>query len=223
MNYFPLIGILALAVLDWIAAEKKIRPLEYFAKPATMLALLAWMWASVGLDGAMLWFIIGAIFCLVGDIFLMLPGDLFIFGLLSFLFGHIFYIIGLNNSAPYFSLRGGIIIVFLVIYIGWLYTRLARGLRNKGKKILQIPVAIYGFVISLMVYSALMSWSRPAWPVNASILVSIGAMLFYISDSLLAWDRFINSIGHARLKVMITYHLGQIGIILGAMLFILNQ
>jgi uncharacterized membrane protein YhhN len=163
------------------------------------------------------------VFCLAGDIFLMLPVDMFIFGLLSFLLGHISYIVGLNNSAPYFSLRGGIFIILLAIYIGWLYPKLARGLSSKGKNSLKIPVAIYAFVISLMVYSALMSWSRSAWPVNGAVLVSIGAILFYISDSMLAWDRFIKPLSHARLKVMIAYHLGQVGIILGAMLFTLTK
>jgi alkenylglycerophosphocholine/alkenylglycerophosphoethanolamine hydrolase len=223
MTYYPAIVVVVLAVLDWIAADKKIKALEYFAKPATMLALLWWMWQSVGLGGSMLWFTMGVAFCLAGDVLLMLPIDMFIFGLLAFLLGHIFYIVGLNNSAPYFSLRGGLFIILLAIYAGWLYAKIARGLSSKGKNSLKIPVAIYAFVISLMVYSALMSWSRAAWPTNAAVLVSLGAILFYISDSMLAWDRFVNPISHARLKVMVTYHLGQIGIVLGAMLFTLNR
>jgi alkenylglycerophosphocholine/alkenylglycerophosphoethanolamine hydrolase len=223
MTYYPAIVVAVLAVLDWIAADKKIKALEYFAKPATMLALLWWMWQGVGLGGAMLWFTVGVAFCLAGDVFLMLPIDMFIFGLLAFLLGHLFYIVGLNNSAPFFSLRGGVFIILLAIYAGWLYVKIARGLSSKGKSSLKIPVAIYAFVISLMVYSALMSWSRAAWPTNAAVLASLGAILFYISDSMLAWDRFVNPISHARLKVMVTYHLGQIGIVLGAMLFALNR
>jgi hypothetical protein len=40
---------------------------------------------------------------------------------------------------------------------------------------------------------------------------------------MLALDRFVNPLSHARLKVMTTYHLGQIGIILGAMLQLLRK
>jgi uncharacterized membrane protein YhhN len=40
-------------------------------------------------------------------------------------------------------------------------------------------------------------------------------MLFVISDSLLSWDRFVAPITNARTIVMVTYHLGQFGIILG--------
>jgi len=235
MSYYPVIIVLILAVVDWIAAEKKIKALEYFAKPATMLALLWWMWQSVGLGGPMLWFTIGAVFCLAGDVFLMIPRNMFIFGLLSFMAGHIFYIFGLNNTPPFTNLAGLILLiilrkplaiislVILAAYLTWLYRKLAAGLQAKGISKLKIPVLIYAIVISLMVYSALMTWYRAGWPAAAALSASLGAVLFFISDSMLAWDRFLTPISHARLKVMVTYHLGQIGIILGAMLAIANK
>ncbi len=223
MSYYPAIAVLVLAIVDWIAADRKIKALEYFAKPATMLALLGWMWQSVGLGGPMLWFTLGVVFCLAGDVFLMLPVDMFIFGLLAFLLGHVAYIIGLNNGTPYINWLGGILIVVLVLYVGWLYPKLARGLSSKGKASLKLPVFIYALVISLMVYSAVMTFTRVGWPVAAALPVSLGALLFYASDSMLAWDRFSAPLNHARLKVMATYHLGQIGIILGAMLSMIGK
>jgi uncharacterized membrane protein YhhN len=65
-----------------------------------------------------------------------------------------------------------------------------------------------------------MTWTRSGWQVQAALAVSLGAVLFFISDSILAWDRFVNPLSNARLKNMVTYHLGQIGIILGAILYI---
>jgi alkenylglycerophosphocholine/alkenylglycerophosphoethanolamine hydrolase len=218
MSYYPVIIVMIPAILDWIAAEKKIKPLEYVAKPGAMLALLWWIWQSAGWGGSMLWFTLGAIFCLAGDVFLMIPRDMFIFGLLAFLLGHVFYVVGLNSITPYVNLWGGFLIIILGLYLWWLYPKLARGLSAKGKKSLKIPVLIYSLVISSMVYSALMTWTRPSWTTVAALSVSIGAGLFYASDSMLAWDRYINTLSHARLRVMTTYHLGQIGIILGAML-----
>jgi len=235
MSYYPVIIVLVLAILDWVAAEKKLKLLEYIAKPATMLALLWWMWQSTGLGGEMLWFTIGVVFCLAGDVFLMLPFNMFIFGLLSFLIGHIAYIIGLNNAPPFINLMGMIMIlliryplaiaaaVILIIYLVWLYPKLAGGLKTGGKSGLRLPVLIYSLVISLMVYSAFITWHRPAWPHTAALSACIGAVLFYASDSMLAWDRFLKPLSHARLKVMTTYHLGQIGIILGAMLMVLSN
>lgn len=235
MSYYPIIIIILLAVLDWVAAEKGWKTMEYVAKPTTMLAILWWIWLSTGWGGSMLWFTIGVIFCLAGDIFLMLPREMFIFGLLAFLLGHIWYILGLNGVPPYINLVGLLLLVWLgnilaistiiilVIYLAWLYPKLARGLTERGKNALKVPVLAYSIVISLMVYSALMTWNRTGWSAVAAGSVSIGAVLFFASDSMLAWDRFINPLSHARLRVMITYHLGQIGIVLGAMLHTLFQ
>ncbi len=223
MTYYPAIVVLILAIVDWIAADKKIKALEYFAKPATMLALLWWIWQNVGLGGSMLWFTIGVIFCLVGDVFLMLPVDMFIFGLLAFLLGHVSYIIGLNNQAPYINWLGGVLVVIMGLYVGWLYPKLSKGLSAKGKNSLKLPVLVYALVISLMVYSAVMSWTRPGWTAATALSVSLGAILFFASDSMLAWDRFIAPLSHARLRVMASYHLGQVGIILGAMLSIIGK
>ena len=220
MTYYPLIIVLVLAVMNWIAVYKRSKTLEYIFKPATMLALLFLIWQSVGFGGSMLWFTIGVVFCMAGDVFLMIPRDLFIFGLISFLLGHIAYIIGLNNQPPYFNLWGAALIVLLGIYIWWLYPKLVAGLNSRGKGGLRIPVLIYALVISMMVYSAGMTWTRSGWQVQAALSVSLGAVLFFISDSILAWDRFINPFANARLKTMVTYHLGQIGIILGAILHI---
>jgi uncharacterized membrane protein YhhN len=158
---------------------------------------------------------------------------MFIFGLLAFLLGHICYILGLNVTPPYINLMGLILvvilrywlaigtIVLLGIYLIWIYPKLAAGLKAKEKNGLKLPVLIYSLVISLMVYSAAVTWYR--WSTIAALSASLGAVLFFISDSMLAWDRFLNPLSHARLKVMVTYHLGQIGIILGAMLYATSQ
>jgi alkenylglycerophosphocholine/alkenylglycerophosphoethanolamine hydrolase len=233
MSYYPGILVLILAITDWIAADKKWKIVEYFAKPGTMLALLWWVWQSTGWGGSMFWFTLGAVFCLLGDVFLIVPRNLFIFGLLAFLIGHIFYILGLNGIPPLTNLSelvklvvlgkwlAIISIIVLVAYLIWYYPKLASGLKAREKNSLKVPVLIYSLVISLMVYSALMTWYRAGWPSTAVIFVSLGALLFFASDSMLAWDRFLKPINHARLRVMVTYHLGQVGIILGAMLYTL--
>ena len=87
MSYYPIIIILVLAIIEWIAVEKKWKVVEYIAKPATMLALLGWIGLGVGFGRGILWFTLGAVFCLAGDVFLILPRDRFIFGLLAFLIG----------------------------------------------------------------------------------------------------------------------------------------
>ena len=47
-------------------------------------------------------------------------------------------------------------------------------------------------------------------------MVSLGAILFIFSDTLLAWNKFVKPIRRGRLALMIAYHLGQMALIAGA-------
>jgi uncharacterized membrane protein YhhN len=78
-----------------------------------MITLFLWLWTSAGLSGALLWFGVGIIFSLAGDILLMLSLDrFFIFGLIAFLLAHAAYVVGFNIPLPGLSLWG---IVFAVM------------------------------------------------------------------------------------------------------------
>jgi uncharacterized membrane protein YhhN len=85
-----------------------------------------------------------------------------------------------------------------------------------GQIALKTPVLIYSLVISVMLLSALLTLAADTWQAGAAILVSAGALLFFLSDTLLAWNKFVTPIKQGRLAVIITYHLGQILITVGA-------
>ena len=42
----------------------------------------------------------------------------------------------------------------------------------------------------------------------------VGAGLFYVSDALIAWNRFVAETRHGRVAIMVTYHLAQVGLVL---------
>lgn len=88
---------------------------------------------------------------------------------------------------------------------------------------LTLPVLVYALVISVMVYSALMTGWRDGWIRLPAVLVSIGGVIFLISDGMLAWDMFVRPFPHAPLRAIVTYHLGQLGIIAAAVLMALNR
>ena len=88
MDAAALVAFGVFALLDWLAVSRGIRALEYVAKPATLLALLAY--AAFG--HASPWLVAALVFSLLGDIFLMLPADLFLAGLAAFLIAHLAYI-----------------------------------------------------------------------------------------------------------------------------------
>jgi uncharacterized membrane protein YhhN len=210
------------AILNWISVARLIKPLEYFSKPATMITLLAWVGLNGGFRGPMLWFALGLLFSLGGDVFLMLPRDLFIAGLLSFLVGHLCYVIGFNQGPPSPLLLLLILAVLVFIAAAQIFRRIRRGLIAAEKRALQFPVMIYTMVISLMLISALSTLARPDWSFTAAILSGLGALSFFTSDTILAWDKFVAPLRHARLRTMTTYHLGQFLITLGAALHFLG-
>jgi uncharacterized membrane protein YhhN len=206
------------AVLDWVAVARQDKRLEYFAKPATTTALLAWFVASAGLQGQALWFALGFLFSLGGDVFLMLPKDRFILGLVSFLIGHVCYLIGFNPSLPPANLPMTILGVLVGIVAVRAYRGIAAGLLRSGKQRLRLPVLVYSLALSLMLLSALSTLVRPEWQASAALLASSGALFFYVSDIILAWDKFVHPVRRARLLTMITYHLGQALIAIGVIL-----
>jgi len=144
---------------------------------------------------------LGLVFSLAGDIFLMLPGNYFLHGLVSFLMGHLCY------GFAFFplTLGAGILwpLVPLVIFGGIILRILWPSL----SKSLQIPVILYLIVIVGMATLAVnRSMSAPS---NATLSAAIGALLFLTSDTLLALDRFRKPFPLARAAVLATYYAGQ--------------
>jgi uncharacterized membrane protein YhhN len=229
MNYFFFLLALLIGLVDWIAVAKKWRTLEYIAKPATMLALIAFLIFNGGLSFdkrtvGMVWFILGIILSLAGDVFLMLPKEQFLAGLVSFLLAHVCYIIGLNPIPPLKTphiLVALLIAVLVALPAVQLYRRIAAGLQAGGKAGLKRPVMVYTIVISIMLASALFTMLRNTWNPWHAISVSGGAALFFLSDAILAWNRFVSPIKNGRLMNMFTYHMGQAFIALGAALHFL--
>lgn len=117
--------------------------------------------------------------CALGDLFLSRKKeDWFIAGLISFLVGHFFYIIlfwkAVNFNAPNWAVIS-LLIVYAVIFGAILI--------KKAQKY-QIPIVAYISILSVMGIVAL------HLPSNLNY-VSIGAMIFIISDSLLALRMFV--------------------------------
>ena len=195
---------LVAAVGDWVAVHRGERLLEYVCKPLTLVLLTA---AALALDpdeGAVrTWFVVALVLCLLGDVFLMLPRDAFVPGLASFLLGHVAYIVGLlvdGVDVP----RLGIGIVVVTVAVAVIGLTILRAVRAGPEPELTVPVTAYMAVISAMVACAI-GVGHPAGVV--------GAGLFYASDSLIAWNRFIGETRHGRLAIMTTYHLAQVGLV----------
>ncbi|MCW5910066.1 MAG: lysoplasmalogenase [Cyclobacteriaceae bacterium] len=155
-------------------------------------------------------------FCWLGDVLLMFQRDetFFIAGLVSFLAGHVLYIIcyrkfrraGVGLTGPQrirfalpIVLAGTGLVTILFPYLG----------------ALQIPVMIYALVITVMALQALFRFGYTSS--KSFTLVFIGAISFMISDSLLAINKFMQPLPLAGLSVMLTYILAQYLIVEGTL------
>jgi uncharacterized membrane protein YhhN len=210
------IAALIFAALESLSLWKKWTRLEYLAKPAVMIILFLWLSTSIGLSGASLWFGLGILLSLTGDVLLMISLDrLFMAGLVAFLLAHLAYLIGFNVPIPEISAWGFALAIIVGLGGMRVIRRILTALAANGQVRMQTPIIIYGTVISLMLLSAMMKMTDITWNTNAATLVGVGAFLFYISDIILAWHKFVAPIQHGRIYNIGAYHLGQIALIAG--------
>jgi len=212
----------AIALWDWFAVALSRRRMGYFTKPAVIVALLIALLTAASALGKptplLSWVAVGLVFSLAGDVFLMLPKERFTWGLGAFLLAHIAYLIAFNLTAPNFTAWTAGLAIGVGMVAGKFYERVIDALNASGKGFLKKPVAAYTLAISLMVLSALMLPFRADIPRSGALIVAGGAVLFFLSDALLAWNRFVKPVPRGRLFTRILYHLGQLSIVLGVIL-----
>lgn len=192
------------AVFDWIAVSLGNRVLEYILKPLTMVVLVCTAIAIDPTSGtAQTLLIVGLLLSMAGDVFLMLPSDRFVPGLASFLLAHIAYVLALAalGLEPSQMVLGVVIAAVAAVVIG---RRIVAGATSAAAA-LRLPVIAYMGAISTMVVFAFGT---------GTAFAILGALLFFASDAVLGWTRFVSQFDRSRLVVMITYHLGQMGLVL---------
>lgn len=194
----------AVAAVDWWAVGTDRRPVEYVCKPLVLGLLIA---AAVALHPAVgvrrEWFLAALVFSLAGDVLLMVPKDLFVAGLGSFLAGHACYIVGLTRHGGSAS-KVAMAAIAVAVVAALPASRILPAVK-RGSPALVAPVALYMVVISAMVATA---------GATGVALAAGGAILFWVSDASIAWDRFVRPWSWARPWIMITYHLGQAALVL---------
>ncbi len=174
----------------------------YIFKPLTMLMIIsmAVYYAKKQRHVYSRLIILGLFFSLAGDIFLMLPYHLFLFGLLAFLTGHIWYILAFINGRSINFMRRSLF--FFIIYGIVIYLIL---FPDVGK--LKLPVLMYILVILMMGWQAFERWQEKRQ--IGELQAFCGALFFIFSDTVLAINRFIEPITGGRGLNLSTYFLAQ--------------
>ena len=185
----------ALGVIEW----------HRWFKPLALLLVMGMAAAQIrggaGTRRRQALLLAGLALSLAGDCLLMFEG-LFIPGLVAFLAAHVCYIALFRQGLPWFPSRNAL---FATLGAG---TAMYAFLFGSLEPVLKVAVGAYVIVIALMAAQAI--GRAGVLRDRASVAVAAGAVLFMVSDSLLATNRFAAPVPLAQLWVLATYYAAQI-------------
>lgn len=222
------LGVFLAFILNLLVYWRHWHKLQPFSKPLAMITIILWTLSLMDwqVDGIVAVLILAQIFCLAGDIFLLFPKRWFMVGLVAFLIGHLFYL-GLMASilaAGFHSdvvtlpspliILVGVIGLVLAMLVFWRVFRPAFRAKGSSKK-LWFAMQVYAFILSSMTLASILLLLVQPGTHWQSMLIPLGGVLFFASDFMLAYDRFVKKNALLRLPIWITYHLAQISLGLG--------
>tara|TARA_R110002033_G_scaffold66604_2_gene117583 strand:+ start:136 stop:807 length:672 start_codon:yes stop_codon:yes gene_type:complete len=206
-----------LVLLDLVTGYLHFQGLRQLSKPLILLSLILFF----GIYGRQLakktyrYILLALFFSLLGDIFLLydhLSPMYFMLGLIAFLLAHITYaLVFLIQGKSILKRKMPLVALLLLVYGTTLFIILQDNLGT-----LKIPVIIYILGILAM---AITAYSRKDLVGPTSFkLVFIGAVLFILSDSILAINKFLITVPGSYILVMGTYATAQYLIVRGLLL-----
>ncbi len=150
--------------------------------------------------------VIALLFCMAGDVLLDLDRSAnFKPALVAFLLGHVFYII-IFQLERQFEKKRAMYLVSVIVYtvvVGFF-------LKDIPAQFLP-PIMVYLAVISIMVLSALMMK-------NFSWVICAGSMIFMISDTIIAINKFLVPIPNSTVFNIGFYFVAQVLIVSGLLI-----
>lgn len=194
-------GIFLVIVILHIYGLLQNETLAFFTKPFITISLAVVYLSAV--KKANFWYVSALFFSFWGDTFLLFKDDFFLFGLVSFLIGHILYI---KISSGYLKKTStskiiGFTLPFILAFGSVVF------LIKDNLNEMFFPVIIYGIVISTFGVLTLLNYNQNKSTEN--LWLFLGAVIFIISDSLLAINRFYEVKAIYGISVMITYIVAQ--------------
>jgi uncharacterized membrane protein YhhN len=204
----PALIIAAIVSAGLTVASEYVRPprkrLVYICKPLTTILILA----IALLAGSFLRetyaraIVAGLLFSLMGDIWLVLPQDRFLYGLASFLVAQLCYAFAFAAGALAPGFAGAALALALVGFVMLRY--LWRGIPASMRP------AVIVYVAAILAMAALAVGRALGNPMTLPILAAVGAVLFVSSDATLAINRFRRPFRLAQAVVWVTYFSAQL-------------
>jgi uncharacterized membrane protein YhhN len=192
------------AVVDWWSCWVGHRAIERCSKPLALAALIGVAIAIEPADDTVRWWFVAAlVLSLAGDI-LLLDDARFVAGLAAFLVAHLAYIAGFVAAPDWSWGRVVVASVPIALVAATVGRRVVAGARRTDRA-LGPPVVAYQATILTMLAAAIATGDGRA---------VVGASLFVASDSLVGWNAFVSPARWMGVAIMVTYHLGQLGLVL---------
>ena len=214
-----LIAFIILLITHLASIQLRNESLQYFTKPLLIPVLGGYFLSQTNSITSPLkkWILLALFFSWGGDVLLMFvssDSDFFLAGLAAFLVAHICYILFFHVIRVQGKIKGKLFLLLLVfIYYVGLMTILSPWLGT-----FKLPVRIYGVVICFMLMLAMhmlyIKNKKAGWDMFS------GALLFILSDSVLAVNKFYIPFAEAGVIVMLTYGFAQLLIVRGAVHYI---
>ncbi|MBA6154336.1 lysoplasmalogenase [Gelidibacter maritimus] len=185
---------------------------RYLTKPSLLSALIVYFYLNSRAltSKTKITTLIALIFSLMGDVFLMFVDqspNFFMLGLASFFLAHVFYILIFWKRRNSKINPVGFLAILIVYAIGLFYL-----LKNSLGNLL-IPVIFYIIIILSMAITAFLRQGKVSK--ISFVLVFLGAILFVISDSILALNKFYMPLRFSSVSIMLSYALAQYFIVMG--------
>ena len=221
MMFVPVIAVMAVVLVLLHRAEfAGDRKGIYIFKPIASTLMTAVLLMSFFREGCFrtgytLALLAGMLLCFGGDMALMFMNSskkAFRIGLVLFLLGHVAYIVVLTVFSG-FRQSDWISALVLAAAAACVYRYLLPGLGD-----MKVPVLVYVIIISLMVNRAVSTFQGTYFNTTQAALLTGGAVLFYISDVILALHRFRHQWKYGRINLAF-YYAGQVLIALSASFF----
>lgn len=206
----------AVLFIHLLALSMNLPQIAMVTKPMLMPAVAGFFIASVSATSPLKLSVLSALFfSWAGDVLLMFQQQnsiFFLLGLSSFLIAHLFYIFFFHRIRKEENIKSRLWTLLVVaVYYSVLIALLSPWLGE-----MRLPVRVYGLVISFMLLLALhMLYINNK---KAGRYMVAGAILFVISDSVLAINKFWRPVPVADVLIMLTYGLAQLCIVYGAVL-----
>lgn len=198
-----LISGLTTIACDW---QHRRRRLFYLVKPLTTLLIIALAWLSLAsAPPYRAWITLALVCCLIGDIALMWRNRrAFMLGLSSFLVGHLLLIGAFASDLPLSPLFwplpalcvAGLYLLAAAAYARWLLPRTGS---LKPAVLIYLPV-LMTMVLTAVLRAGLTESAATRW-------VAVAALLFALSDAVLAYRKFVATPWWGQPVTLLTYFL----------------